>query len=67
MDTATIIKYALAMQRISDFQIAFEPPDGRVIVRYTDRSGPQQTKITFAELCNLLTTPNPGPPAAPPG
>jgi hypothetical protein len=67
MDAATLIKYGLAIQRISALQIVFEPPDGRVIVRYTDRSGPQKTEITFAELSNLLTTSNPGPPAAPPG
>jgi hypothetical protein len=67
MDAAILIKYAMAIQGISALQVRFEPPDGRVIVRYTDRSGPQIKEITFAELSNLLTTSNPGPPAAPPG
>lgn len=62
-----MIKYACAIQRVSDLKVSFEPPDGRVIVCYTDRSGPQKSEITFAELSNLLTTSNPGPPAAPPG
>ena len=66
MDTATMIKYAMAIQRIKTFDINFDPPDGRVIVYYTDPSGPQKAKITFAELSDLLTTTKTGPPAAPP-
>jgi len=66
MDTATMIKYAMAIQRISELDISFDPPDGRVIVRYTNRAGPQKAEITFAELSALLTTSNPGPPGGPP-
>lgn len=67
MDTTTLIKYAMAIQRISELKVVFDPPKGRVLIRYTDRSGPQKSEITFAELSNLLTTSNAGPPAAPPG
>ena len=67
MDAATLIKYAMAIQGISDLKVSFDPPDGRVLMRYTKRPGPETAEITFAELSNLLTTANLRPPAAPPG
>lgn len=66
MDVATLIKYALAIQGISALDVKFDPPDGRIAVRYSNRAGPQTTEITFAELSNL-TTSNLRPPEAPPG
>jgi len=66
MDTVPMIKYAMVIQRISELQVSFDPPDGRVIVRYTNRAGPQRVEITFAELSALLTRSNPGPPGGPP-
>ena len=67
MDVALLIKYAMAIQGISELQVSFDPPEGHISVRYTSRAGPQKAEITFAELSNLLTTSNPGPPEAPPG
>ncbi|MCJ7805472.1 hypothetical protein MUP46_02415 [Patescibacteria group bacterium] len=67
MDAATLIKYILAIQGLSNLKVSFEPPEGQVLVWYTDQYGRQVKEITFAELSNLLTTSNPGPPAAPPG
>jgi hypothetical protein len=67
MDAATLIKYALAIQGISALDVKFDPPDGRIAVRYINRDGAGAKEITFAELSNLLTTSNLRPPEAPPG
>jgi len=67
MDVALLIKYAMAIQGISDLKVAFEPPDGQVLVWYSNPYGRQVKEITFAELSNLLITSNLRPPEAPPG
>lgn len=57
MDIAQMIKYALALARISDLHIAFDPAQRRVIIHYEDRTGPQETIMTFAEIEDMLNRP----------